>query len=81
MISTVTAATTTIAAMATIALPHSVGIAAAIALIILLATRELASAHGGPRLKLLARYLVIPIIPLLLLFLVIVVTGIMELTS
>lgn len=78
MISTVTTATTTIAIMATIALPDSVGIAAVIALIILLATRELAAAHGGSRLKLLGRYLVIPIIPLFLLFLVIVVTSIME---
>lgn len=78
MISTVTAAT--IAIMATIALPASVGIAAAIALIILLATRELASARGSSRLKLLARYLVIAIIPLLLLFLWIIVTGIMEVT-
>lgn len=77
----VTATMTTMATMAAITLPHSVGIAVAIALIILLAAKELASAYGGPRLKLLGRYIVIPIIPLLLLFAVIVVTEIIQATK
>ena len=80
MVCTVTAAMTTITKMAVITLPDSVGIAAAVALIILLATKELASAYGGLRLKPLGRYLVIPIIPLLLLFALIVVTEIWEAT-
>jgi len=80
MVCTVTTAMTTITTMAVITLPDSVGIAAAVALIILLATKELASAYGGSRLKLLGRYLMIPIIPLLLLFALIVVTKIWEAT-
>ena len=75
MVCTVTTAS---AAMAAITVPDSVGIAAAVALIILLAIVEFAHAHGGSRLKLLRRYLLIPIIPLLLLFALVVVTKIID---
>jgi len=75
MFSTLTTATI---AMAIISLPDSVGIAAGVALIILLAAAELASAYGSSRLRLFRRYLMIPIIPLLLLFALVVVTKIIE---
>lgn len=81
MVCIVTAAMTTIATTETITVPDSLGIAAAVALIILLAAKELASAYGGPRLKLLGRYIVIPIIPLLLLFAVIMVAEIIQATK
>ena len=78
MVSTVIMAASTIAVMAAIEVPDSVGIAAGVALIILLATTELVRAYGSSRLRLLRRYLLIPIIPLLLLFALVVVTKIIE---
>jgi len=59
-----------------IAMPVTLGIAAVLTLIILLAARELAIAHGGSRLNIFARKLEILIIPLLLVFIFIVVTTI-----
>jgi hypothetical protein len=78
MVCTVTTAMTTITTMAVITLPDSVGIAAAVALIILLAIGELAPAYGDSRLKLLRRYLLVVIIPLLFVFSFIMITEIMD---
>ena len=64
--------------MTAITIPDSFGIAATVTLIILLATRELAIAHGGSRPKLLGHYLQFAIIPLLLVFALIVITKIIE---
>lgn len=49
-----------------------------ITLIILLAARELAATHQGSRLRLLGRYLLIPIIPLVFAFALIGITTIMQ---
>jgi uncharacterized membrane protein len=65
-------------AMTAITIPDSLGIAATVALIILLATRELVLAHGGVRSIYLGHYLQIAIIPLLLVFALIVITKIIE---
>ncbi len=78
MVCPVTMVTPIIGAMAVIEVPDSVAIAAGVALIILLAAAELASAYGSSRLRLFRRYLMIPIIPLLLLFALVVVTKIIE---
>jgi len=64
--------------MTAITIPDSFGVAATVTLIILLATRELATAHGGLRSKLLGHYLWVAIIPLLLVFALIVITKIIE---
>lgn len=65
-------------AMTAITIPDSFGIAATVALIILLATRELVFAHGGVRSIYLGQYLQIATIPLLLVFALIVITKIIE---
>lgn len=64
--------------MTAITIPDSLGVAASVTLIILLATRELAIAHGGSGPKLLGRYLQVAIIPLLFVFALIVITKIIE---
>lgn len=78
MVCTVVTGMTKIATPAAISPPDSFGLAIAVTLIILLAIKELATAHRGPRLKLLGRYLVIPIIPLLFVFALIEIMKIMD---
>jgi len=62
--------------MTAITIPDSLAVAVAITLIILLATRELATVRVGSRPKLLGHYLQIAIIPLLFVFALIVITKI-----
>lgn len=66
------------AAASTISVPDSLATACTITLIVLLAIRELIGAYNGPRLRLLRRFLLIIIIPLLFVFALIVVTRIMN---
>ena len=65
-----------IATTAAIGIPDSFGVAATVTLIILLATREIAIAHGGLRSKLLGLYLQVGIAPLLFVFALIVILKI-----
>lgn len=73
MVCTVTPATS-----ALIAMGGSFAIIAVVTLIVFLATRELATTHQGSRLRLLGRYLLIPIIPLVFAFALIGITTIIE---
>ena len=69
MISTVTISTiTTVSTIAALGLTATISIAAAIALIVFLSSRELASAGGGSKSMRVGRYLSIGIIPLLMAF-------------
>lgn len=77
MVCTVVTGITKIATPAAISPPDSFTLAVAVTLIILLAIKELATAHRGPRLELLGRYVLIAIIPLLFMFALIVITKIM----
>lgn len=63
MVCTVTTSTT-----AAMVMGASFGVIAAITVIVFLATRVLATVHGGSKPKLLGRYLDIAIIPLLFVF-------------
>lgn len=75
MVTTVT--TTTVAAAAALGLTAALGGVATVALLVLLAQRELASA-AGPRTRSLARHLAVAIAPLLVVFGVIVASRLAE---
>jgi hypothetical protein len=62
----------------TVSVSDSVATGCTIALIVLLAVRELIGAYSGQRLKLLRRFLLVIIIPLLFVFALIVITRIMD---
>jgi hypothetical protein len=76
MITTVTISTITVVAAASIVL--GIGIFASVLLIGFLSARELLHADGGVRQKLLARSLLIGIVPLLIGFIVIVALKVAE---
>jgi hypothetical protein len=76
MISTVT--TSTVSTITTSAIAGSVALVAIMVLLFLLIQKELASSASGARLKTLTRVLNIGIVPLLLAFVVVVVTRVAE---
>jgi hypothetical protein len=76
MITTVTISTITVVAAASIVV--GIGIFASVLLIGFLSARELLHADGGVRQKLLARSLLIGIVPLLIGFIVIVALKVAE---
>ena len=78
-----TVATSAVTATAVALAAGTLGAVAVVALLLLLITRELSSAEaqsgsGGRRPQTLSRYVVIPIIPLLLVFAVIVAVKVWE---
>ncbi|MGD0354801.1 MAG: hypothetical protein ABSB31_05090 [Dehalococcoidia bacterium] len=79
MITTVTISTITVVAAASIVL--GIGIFASVLLIGFLSARELLHADGGVRQKLLARSLLIGIVPLLIGFIVIVALKVAEILA
>ncbi len=82
MISTVTISTiTTISTIAALGLTATVSIAAAVALIVFLSSRELASASGSSTSMRVGRYLSVGIIPLLMAFAAFVGVKIAELLA
>jgi hypothetical protein len=82
MVTTVSVTTvTTVTAIAAMGLSAAVSAAAAVALITLLASRELAVAHGASLSARLGRYLTIGIGPLLLVFSAVVVLRIMQILA
>jgi hypothetical protein len=79
MVSTVTISTITIIAASSIVV--GIGIFATLLLVGFLSTRELLHANGGARQKLLARSLLVGIIPLLIGFIVIVALKVAEILA
>lgn len=79
MVSTVTTSTVTIITATTLA--FGLGLTAVLGLLIMLATRELASASHSPRFRQAGRYLAVGIAPLLFAFAVIVAARFASLLS
>ncbi len=82
MITTVTTSTiTTVTIMATMGLSITIGVATVITLMALLTTKELVGASLSPSSRLVAKFLIIGILPLIMAFAVIVIVRIATLLA
>jgi hypothetical protein len=79
MISTVT--TTTVSTLTALGVTAALGIVAVIALVALLISKEVVGSTGGPRQQVLARALNVGIVPLLLVFVTVVATRVVQILT